>query len=261
VPHRSSARQRALLALAGTGILAGCVLTSGAAVPLMTDLVAMAASGSADTGAPDPSSRSAAGAAGAAEVAVGRTVNGNRVALSKAATGWMEGDQRPEWGRDRLVPQGPTGSDAPQEPQDPGVPQIQVPENPKGRVLFNPGQAMPRYELKPRPDCPQQYGMDVMVKHLTAVSTVAGTANLTWWDPNDPNNTGYEIDAILVATGQVTTTLVKPPQACTDVSVDIPGLTSGAKYKFIVSELAVSEVQSKRVYRIGRGQTPEIVIA
>lgn len=250
MPQRSAAWQRAGIALAGVGVLAGYLLASGAAAPLVEDLVA----------AVDPADAAAADAdTGAAPQ--GRTVNGKRVALSDATTDWMSYDKRPEWGSERLVPQGPTGSDAAQAPQRPSVPLIQVPENPKGRVFFNPAPEMHRYELRPPPDCPQPSGPGLTVMNLRASSTKKGSATVTWWDLNDPNNTGYELVALLVRTGKVTTQAVEAPGTCIDVTVEMTGLVSGEAYVIYLSELAVSPEQDNRAYRISRGQTRTIVIA
>ena len=251
MPIRSS-RQRTLFALAGAGALMGWLLASGAAAPVIADVVARVS--------PEP-------AAATAQSSIGTTVNGKRVALSDSTTGttgssgtWMDGDQRPEWSTQRQVPQGPSGTSAVQPPSNPQAPLIQVPENPKARELFVQGAPMRRYDLKPRGACPQSHGKGLHVGQLAA-EPGAGSATISWWDLGDPNTIEYRITAVpITGPGQVTTKTVAAPKTCKNVSMAFTGLTSGTSYLFMITAANSSPEQGGRIYRADRGQTPTITI-
>jgi hypothetical protein len=254
---RSAARQRMLIALAAAVALTGGLLASGAAAPMVMDVVALTTGPSDSPGASPP---------------VGRTLNGTKVALSDSTTDWMASDPRPEWGQQRLVPQGPTGQDRAQTPVSPEQPQIQVPENPKGRHLFAYGQAMRRYTLRPPPDCPQAHGPGLRVQVILAESTTPGSASVSWWDLGDPLEISYQVDAFPVGGVMMLSDApriqaksmiikVKAPNTCRRVRVNFRGLVSGQKYTFILTGSAISPQQGNRVVRDGRGETSAIVVA
>ncbi len=255
MPRRSQGQVIAI-ALAGVGVLLGWLLVSGAAAPLVEDVV-----GGSDPATSPPD---------AAPAPKGVTVNGRRVALSDSTVRgpstwdggdpWMSNDHRPEWSSQREVPQGPSGADAAQRPAEPQTPAVQVPENPHGRMLFNSAAPMRRYELKPLGACPQSHGKGLYVGHLTAVPG-SGSATISWWDLGDPSTSEYRITSVPVGgQGAVITKTVPAPKTCRDVSMTFDGLTSGTSYVFMLTAANVSPEQGGRIYRADRGQTQTIVI-
>jgi len=242
--------QRTLIALAGGGALLGYLLASGAAAPLISDAVALVQGPAAEVTAASNDT----------------TVNGDRIALNANTTynnsqnAWMANDKRPEWSAQRMVPQGPTGASAAQKPAAPQAPAIQVPEDPKGRQFFTRGEPMRHYDLKPRGACPQSYGRGLYVQHFSAVPG-KGSATVSWYDLGDPNAVEYQIDAVSVSdAGSVTTKKMAAPKACKEVSMTFTGLQSGTSYVFMLTATDVSPEQENRQYRVGRGQTPVIVV-
>jgi hypothetical protein len=256
VPRRSRVRQRALIALAGSGLLIGYLLASGAAAPLVSDVLTAATSATGDDAS-----------AATASADTGRTVNGKHVTLSDSTTDWMSNDQRPEWGVQRLVPQGPTGEDAAQGPISPVAPRIQVPENPKGRSLFTRAAPMRRYTLQQPGDCAQPHGPGLINIGVTAVATKAGTASVSWWDLGDPDTKSYQVDAIpLDATPvnnmrpKVVSQTIAAPASCRTVTMSFPGLISGVRYFFGLTAWEALKEQPTPLARVGRGQSQNVTI-
>ena len=251
VPLSSPKSQRTVAALTGAGALMGWLLASGAAAPVIADVVALV----------NPATSTAA-----AEASSGTTLNGKRVELSDSRTStvtssdtWMNNDQRAEWSSERQVPQGPSGLSAVQQPVQPQTPAIQVPENPKGRNLFLSAAPMTRHELKPRGACPQSHGKGLRVGHLSAEPGI-GSVTISWWDLGDPNTSEYHIEAVSMNDGSVTTKIVAAPKTCRQVTTVIRGLTSGTGYVFMLTAMNTSPEQHNRLYRVDRGQTPTITI-
>jgi hypothetical protein len=247
MPRRSPALTRGVAAVAGLGALVGGLLATGAATPVVEDVVSLAP-----------------GATPAATAPAGGTVDGQRVAgvADHSDTGWMRDDGRAEWSGDRMVPKGPTGSDRAQLPANPSAPRIQVPENPKGRQFFQePATRMREYKLQPRSSCFQQRGPEMPVRTFSATPG-KGQVTLSWWDLGDPDTVSYQIDVVSVSDGgsDRRAVTVKAPNTCKTMTVTITGLRSGAGYGFWLVATNRAPEQGGKPYRTGRGQSPTVAV-
>ena len=229
--------------------LGGCLVASGTLDPVLTDAITYAESLTSHDKAPTKP-------------------DGTAIKTAKVAD-WQYFDNQPEWSSLRGIPQ----ATRPAPPTTPERPAVAPPENPI-HFHFSAPPPMRRYSLKVMTSCPQPHGQGFNAELLTAVSVVAGSAKVTWWDLGDPDTVSYQIAVVPVGTTgsnpvgypiqgagtPITYVNVPAPKTCKNVAVTIPGLKSGGAYRFFLLAMNHSPEQNGRAYRPSRGETETITI-